>query len=98
MAKRDFPPIHPGEILLEEFLKPLEITQYRLAKDITVPQRRIGEIVQGRRGMSADTALRLARYFDMEPEFWMNLQARYDLKLAEGELGSRLKAEVRKRA
>ena len=98
MAKRDFPPIHPGEILLEEFLKPLEITQYRLAKDITVPQRRIGEIVQGRRGMSADTAMRLARYFDMEPEFWMNLQARYDLKLAEGELGSRLKAEVRKRA
>lgn len=98
MAKRDFPPIHPGEILLEEFLKPLEITQYRLAKDITVPQRRIGEIVQGRRGISADTALRLARYFDMEPEFWMNLQARYDLKLAEGELGSRLKAEVRKRA
>jgi len=98
MAKRDFPPIHPGEILLEEFLKPLHITQYRLAKDIGVPQRRIGEIVHGRRAISADTALRLARYFGVEPEFWMNLQARFDLKVAEAALGSRLKAEVRPRA
>lgn len=98
MAKRDFPPIHPGEILLEEFLKPLQITQYRLAKDISVPQRRIGQIVHGKRAISADTALRLARYFEVEPEFWMNLQARFDLKVAEAALGSRLKAEVRPRA
>ena len=98
MAKRDFPPVHPGEILLEEFLKPLAITQYRLAKDISVPQRRISEITQGKRAVSADTALRLACYFNIEPEFWMNLQARYDLKVAEAELGGRLKAEVRRRA
>ena len=98
MAKRDFPPIHPGEILLEEFLKPLGITQYRVAKDISVPQRRIGEIVQGKRAISADTALRLARYFDIEPEFWMNLQARHDLRQAEAALGGRLKTEVRRRA
>jgi addiction module HigA family antidote len=98
MPKRNFPPIHPGEILLEEFLRPLGITQYRLAKDISVPQRRISEIVQGKRAISADTALRLARYFDIEPEFWMNLQARHDLRLAQAQLGARLKAEVRRRA
>ena len=91
-------PIHPGEILLEEFLKPLGITQYRVAKDISVPQRRISEIVQGKRAISADTALRLARYFDIEPEFWMNLQARHDLRQAEAALGGRLKTEVRRRA
>lgn len=98
MPKRTFPPIHPGEILLEEFLRPLELTQYRLAKDISVPQRRISEIVQGKRAISADTALRLARYFDIEPEFWMNLQARHDLRVAQAQLGPRLKAEVRRRA
>ncbi|HQR54028.1 MAG TPA: HigA family addiction module antitoxin [Burkholderiales bacterium] len=98
MSRRDFSPVHPGEILLEEFLKPLEITQYRLAKDISVPQRRISEIVQGKRAISADTALRLARYFDIEPEFWMNLQARHDLRQAAAELGARLKLEVRRRA
>ena len=98
MPKRDFPPIHPGEILLEDFLKPLALSQYRLAKDISVPQRRISEIVQGKRAISADTALRLGRYFDMEPAFWMNLQARHDLKQVEATLGPRLKAEVRRRA
>lgn len=98
MLKRIFPPIHPGEILLEEFLRPLELTQYRLAKDISVPQRRISEIVQGKRAISADTALRLARYFDIEPEFWMNLQARHDLRVAQAALGPRLKSEVRRRA
>ena len=98
MTKRDLPPVHPGEILLEEFLEPLGLTQYRLARDISVPQRRISEIVQGKRGISADTALRLARYFEIEPEFWMNLQAKYDLRVTEAALGPRLKAEVRRRA
>jgi addiction module HigA family antidote len=75
-------PIHPGEILKEEFLDEMNISQYRLAKDIQVPPRRINEIVHGKRGISADTALRLAEYFQMSPEFWMNLQGRYDLDLA----------------
>ncbi len=88
----------PATRVLEEFLKPLGITQYRVAKDISVPQRRISEIVQGKRAISADTALRLARYFDIEPEFWMNLQARHDLRQAEAALGGRLKTEVRRRA
>ena len=83
---------------MEDFLKPMSISQYRLAKDISVPQRRISEIVQGKRAISADTALRLGRYFDMEPAFWMNLQARHDLKQVEATLGPRLKAEVRRRA
>ena len=95
MSTRDFEPIHPGEVLLEEFLKPMEITQYRLAKDISVPQRRIGEIVQGRRGITADTALRLGRFFGMDPQFWLNLQNRYDLLRAREKLGSRLEGEVR---
>jgi len=94
MAKRDFSPILPGEILLEEFLQPMGITQYRLAKEISVPQRRIGEIVQGRRSISADTALRLGRYFGMEAQFWLNLQTRYDLIRAEAELNERLEHEV----
>ena len=93
--KRDIPPIHPGEILLEEFLVPMEISQYRLAKDISVPQRRIGEIVQGKRAISADTALRLGRFFGMEAQFWLNLQTRYDLLRAETGLAKRLDAEVR---
>jgi antitoxin HigA-1 len=96
--KRDIAPIHPGEILLEEFLVPMEITQYRLAKDLSVPQRRISEIVQGKRAISADTALRLGRYFNMEPQFWLNLQTRYDLQQAESGLASRLADEVRPRA
>jgi len=98
MSKRDFEPIHPGEILLEEFLNPMGISQYRLAKDISVPQRRISEIVQGKRAITADTALRLGRFFSMEAQFWLNLQARYDLVRAEGELSNRLKKEVRPHA
>lgn len=94
MVKRDFDPIHPGEILLEEFLRPMGISQYRLAKDISVPQRRISEIVQGKRSVTADTALRLGRYFGMEAQFWLNLQSRYDLLRAEAELDERLDNEV----
>ncbi len=98
MSKRDFGPIHPGEILLEEFLEPLGITQYRLAKSISVPQRRIGEIVKGKRAITADTALRLGRFFGMEAQFWLNLQARHDLLLAEMQLAERLDSEVRPHA
>ena len=94
MTKRNFPPIRPGEILLEEFLIPLGISQYRLAKDISVPQRRISEIVQGKRSITADTALRLGRYFRMEAQFWLNLQSRFDLLNAEAELAKRLDKEV----
>jgi addiction module HigA family antidote len=94
MAKRDFGAIHPGEILLEEFLQPMGISQYRLAKDISVPQRRISEITQGKRSITADTALRLGRYFNMEAQFWLNLQSRYDLLRAEAELDKRLEKEV----
>ena len=94
MAKRDFDPIHPGEILLEEFLRPMGISQYRLAKDISVAQRRISEITQGKRSITADTALRLGRYFGMEAQFWLNLQSRYDLLCAEAELDERLEKEV----
>ena len=78
MASKKLPPIHPGEILLEEFLKPMGISQYRLSKDIGVPPRRINEIVHGKRSITADTALRLARYFGTSERFWMNLQSRYD--------------------
>ena len=94
MATRDFQPIHPGEILLEEFLLPMEISQYRLAKDISVSQRRISEIVQGKRSITADTALRLGRYFGMEAQFWLNLQSRFDLLNAEAGLAKRLDKEV----
>ncbi|GFP27835.1 antitoxin HigA-1 [Candidatus Hakubella thermalkaliphila] len=87
-------PTHPGEVLLEEFLKPLGISQYRLAKDTNVPPRRINEIVQGKRSISADTALRLARYFGTTDRFWLNLQARYDLELEKDRLGKRLVEEV----
>jgi addiction module HigA family antidote len=98
MSKRDFTPIHPGEILLEEFLRPIGISQYRLAKDISVPQRRISEITQGKRSITADTALRLGRYFGMEAQFWLNLQSRYDLLRTEDELNERLDNEVRPHA
>ena len=94
MAKRDFQPIHPGEILLGEFLHPMGISQYRLAKDISVPQRRISEIVQGKRSITADTALRFGRYFGMEAQFWLNLQSRYNLQNAESGLDKRLDKEV----
>ena len=94
MPRKKLPPIHPGEILVEEFLKPLGLSQYRIAKDISVPARRINEIVHGLRGISADTALRLARYFGTSEEFWMNLQAHYDLEVEKGRLRRRLKKEV----
>jgi addiction module HigA family antidote len=96
--KRLMPPVHPGEILLHEFLEPLELSQYALAQSIGVPSRRINEIVPGKRSVSADTALRLGRYFGMEPQFWLNLQSRHDLDVAKDELGVRLEREVRPRA
>jgi len=94
MANRDFPPIHPGEVLLTEFLEPMRISQYRVARDISVTPRRINEIVRGRRAITAETALRLARYFGMEAEFWMNLQAHYDLEIAQAALGEKLDEQV----
>lgn len=87
-------PIHPGEILLEEFLVPLDISQYRLAKGISVPPRRVNEIVRGQRSITADTALRLARFFGTSERFWLNLQMRYDLELEKDRLGDRLDREV----
>jgi addiction module HigA family antidote len=95
MSVREIPPIHPGEILLEEYLKPMNITQYRLAKDIHVDPRRINEIIHGQRSISADTALRLSRYFGTSERFWLNLQSRYDLELQKMELGDRLEMEVK---
>ena len=88
-------PIHPGEILMEEFLKPLGITQYKLAKDINVPARRINEIVHGKRSITADTALRLSRYFNLSERFWLNLQARYDLEVEKDKLNDRIETEVK---
>ena len=87
-------PIHPGEILLEEFLAPLELSQYRLAKEISVPARRINEIVHGKRGISADTALRLSRFFGTSERFWLNLQLRYDLETEKERLSGVLEEEV----
>ena len=95
MPQRRMPPIHPGEILLEEFLTPLGISQYRLAKETSVPPRRINEIVHGIRSISADTALRLARYFGTTERFWLNLQAHYDLEVVRDRLGRRLEREVK---
>jgi addiction module HigA family antidote len=89
------PPIHPGEILIEEFLQPMNISQYRLAKDIGVPARRINEIVHGTRGISANTALRLSRYFGLSERFWMNLQTRYELEVEKDRLKGRLEQEVK---
>ena len=94
MAKKILDPIHPGEILMEEFLKPMSISQYRLAKDINVPARRINEIVQGKRSITPDTALRLSRFFGLSERFWINLQARYDLEIEKDRLKSRLDTEV----
>jgi addiction module HigA family antidote len=95
MPRRKLPPIHPGEVLQEEFLIPLDISQYRLAKEISVPPRRINEIVHGTRAISADTALRLARYFGTSERFWLNLQAHYDLEVEKDRLGARLQREVK---
>jgi antitoxin HigA-1 len=88
-------PVHPGEVLLEEFLKPMGLSQNRLALDIRVPARRINEIVHGNRRITPDTALRLAKYFDMSPHFWLGLQLDYDLDTAEDELAARIDEEVR---
>lgn len=93
MAKKS-PPIHPGEILLEEFLRPMEISQYRLAKSISVPPRRINEVVHGKRNITADTALRLSRFFGTSERFWLNLQTRYDLEVEKDRLGDRLETEI----
>ena len=98
MNRKVDPPIHPGEILMEEFLLPLGVSQYRLAKDICVPARRINEIVHGKRAISADTALRLSRYFGMSDRFWINLQSRYDIEIEKDLLAGRLDREVRPRA
>lgn len=95
MATRKLEPIHPGEVLLADFLEPLQLSQYRLAQDISVPPRRINEIVHGKRAVSADTALRLARYFGTTEQFWLNLQARFDLEVQRDLLGGRLAREVR---
>jgi addiction module HigA family antidote len=94
----ELPPVHPGEILLEDFLKPMGISRYRLAKALGVPPQRIHDLVHGRRAITADTALRLARYFTMEPEFWMNLQTRYDLEVTSDQLAGRLEQEIQPRA
>jgi len=93
--RKELLPVHPGEVLLEEFLIPMELSQNRLALDIHVPARRINEIVQGKRRITTDTALRLARYFDMSPQFWLGLQLDYDLDVAEDELSERIEREVR---
>lgn len=95
MRSKKMSPIHPGEILLEEFLKPMNISQYRISKDINVPARRINEIVQGKRGITANTALRLGHYFGMSPQFWINLQTHYDLEVESDKLANKLKREVR---
>lgn len=95
MKKKKIAPIHPGEILKDEFLVPMGISEYRIAKDINVPARRINEIVHGKRAVSADTALRLGRYFKMSPEFWINLQTHYDLEREKDRLGDDLIRRVR---
>ncbi|MDO8626320.1 MAG: HigA family addiction module antitoxin [Candidatus Magasanikbacteria bacterium] len=95
MTRKKINPIHPGEILEEEFLKPLELSEYRLAKDISVPARRINEIVHGERAVTADTALRFGRFFGTSPEFWLNLQSRYELEVESDRLAKRLNSEVR---
>ncbi len=98
MAEKIMCPIHPGELLREEFLEPMGITTYQLAKDISVPAPRIYDIVAEKRGISADTGLRLSRYFGLNKAYWIRLQARYDQLLAEDELGERIEHEVRPRS
>ena len=94
MRTKKMPPIHPGEILMEEFLTPMGISQYRLSRDISVPPRRINEIVHGTRSVTADTALRLGRFFGVSPQFWLNLQSHFDLEKEQDRLGDRLEQEV----
>jgi len=88
-------PITPGDVLLEEFIKPIEISQNQLAKDINVPANRVSQIIHGKREITADTALRLGRYFGIEPEFWLNLQLRYNMKIAKNKLGAKIQQEVK---
>jgi addiction module HigA family antidote len=97
MKNEKMAPVHPGEILQEDFLKPMGISQYRLSKDISVPPRRINEIVLGKRSISADTALRLSKYFGTSERFWLNIQAKYDLEVEKDKLGKRLEQEVHAR-
>jgi addiction module HigA family antidote len=94
VAKKKLDPVHPGEILLEEFLKPMGLSQNQLARDIGVSPRRINEIVLGKRALTADTALRLARYFRMSPQFWLGLQMDFELDVESDRLGKRLEREV----
>ena len=94
MPRHKIAPIHPGEILTEEFLKPLAVTQYRLAKTIRVPARRVNEIVHGDRSITADTALRFARFFGTSDRFWINLQSHYDIEVAKDRIGPRLEREI----
>ena len=95
MGRKRLDPIHPGEILIEEFLNPMGISQYRLAKDISVPARRINEIVHGKRSISADTALRLSRYFGMSERFWLNLQTQYDIEVQKDKMDKQFEEEVK---
>lgn len=95
MSKEKLTPVHPGEILFEEFMNPLGLSQYRVSKDIGVQARRINEIVHGKRAVTADTALRLARYFGTSEGFWMNLQGHYDLEMAKDRMGDRVVNEVK---
>ena len=95
MNKEKIPPIHPGDILKEEFLDEMGITQYKLSKEISVPPRRINEIIHGKRSITANTALRLGRYFGVSPQFWINLQAHYDLEVELDKLGPKLEKEVK---
>jgi addiction module HigA family antidote len=94
MAKK-LSPITPGDVLLEEFLKPMEITQNQLARDINVPANRVSQIIHGKREITADTALRLGKYFGIEPEFWLNLQMRYNMKIARNKVGKKIESEVK---
>ena len=95
MTEKKLPPVHPGEVLLEEFLKPMHLSQNRLALAVAVPARRINEIVLGKRSVSADTALRLARFFGTSAQFWLGLQADYDLDIAADHLGTRLERDIK---
>lgn len=97
MKKDKMAPLHPGEILFEEFLKPMELSQNRLAKDIDVPARRINEIVLGKRRITADTALRLAKYFNMTPEFWLGLQMDYEIDIAKDKISEDIQTKVKRR-
>ena len=92
---KTLPPVHPGEVLLEDFMKPLGLSQYRVAQDIGVPPLRISQIVRGKRAVTADTALRLARYFDTTPGIWLRLQARYDLEVAQQKIGDEIARQVK---